>query len=70
MAKSPKCAKCGAAMETGIVIDQTYGYSTVSVWLKGKPERGFWTGLKLRTQPKPTETFRCTSCGYLESYAK
>ena len=57
-------------MEPGFVLDQTYGANTQSAWVEGPPETSFWTGLKLKGRERiPVRTFRCPSCGYLESYA-
>jgi predicted nucleic-acid-binding Zn-ribbon protein len=61
------CPKCRAEMEPGFVLEQTYGAMT---WVEGTPERSIWTGIKLKGRERiPVTTFRCTSCGYLESYA-
>ena len=71
-----KCMKCGGEMEEGFILDKA-GPSGVHV---AKPEWGMLTenrafggkilvsrGLKNR---KEIVTNRCTSCGFLESYAK
>ncbi len=64
------CPKCNNAMEPGFVLDQTYGANTQSSWIEGTPERTFWTGVKLKGRERHmVTTFRCTTCGYLESYA-
>ncbi len=68
--RSHRCAKCENVMEAGYVLDQTYGAMTQSQWIDGAPEQGFWTGLKVRGHQRlPVTTYRCTKCGYLESYA-
>lgn len=58
-------------MEQGFVLDTTYGGAIVHKWAAGAPLKSFWTGTK---QPKgdliPIGTYRCSSCGYLESYAR
>lgn len=68
---SPSCVKCGQRMQEGFVLDNTHGGNTVSSWVEGQPQRSFWFGVKLDDK-KPLEvtTYRCTGCGYLESYAK
>ncbi|HYD12351.1 MAG TPA: PF20097 family protein [Allosphingosinicella sp.] len=70
MARSHTCPKCQSAMVEGFVLDYTYGAYSVSGWMEGAPEKSFWTGIKLRGK-KPVEiaTWRCRSCGFLESYA-
>ena len=66
----PECPKCGKRMEPGYVLDITHGAMAQSSWIEGAPERSFWTGLKLKGHQRlPVTTYRCTGCGYLESYA-
>ena len=72
MANSPqKCPKCGSGMEQGFVLDNIEGGRIVSQWAPGTPRKSFWTGTKLPDEDFiPIGTFRCASCGYLESYAR
>lgn len=69
---APRCAKCGRSMERGLVLDRGHHHKASSPqWLEGQPERSFWLG-GLKTKGKEQHeviTFRCTGCGYLESYA-
>ena len=66
----PACAKCGHAMETGFVLGRAHGAVAQSSWVDGAPAPSFWAGLKLKGhQLLPVTTYRCTKCGYLESYA-
>jgi Domain of unknown function (DUF6487) len=64
-----QCPKCNGQMEQGFVLDFTYGTRLVSQWVPGAPEKVFLIGIKI---PKmiPIGTFRCVSCGFLESYAR
>jgi hypothetical protein len=40
-------------------------------WVEGAPERSFWKGLSVKSRRVlPVVSFRCESCGYLESYAR
>ncbi|HEX8921155.1 MAG TPA: hypothetical protein VF766_06735 [Pyrinomonadaceae bacterium] len=66
-----KCQKCQHEMEEGFIADVTYGAVVTSKWIEGEPEKSFWTGTKTKGK-RHVEilTFRCTNCGYLESYAK
>jgi hypothetical protein len=58
-------------MEEGYVLDRSYAQELVASWIAGKPEKSRWTGLKTRGKPHlEIQTFRCSKCGYLESYAK
>jgi hypothetical protein len=57
-------------MEQGFVIDNTHGGRMVSHWAAGAPSKSFWTGLRLPEEKViPIGTFRCRSCGFLESFA-
>ncbi|GMM94500.1 hypothetical protein [Qipengyuania sp. MTN3-11] len=71
MATSSKtCPKCGRRMEEGFTIDAgDYNSPTVPGWHPGQPDKR-WYGLKVdKAEKRPVATWRCTSCGYLESYA-
>ena len=57
-------------MESGYIVDEGYDTRTVAKWIKGEPERSMWPGLKMGGKDKvDITTYRCTRCGYLESYA-
>lgn len=65
-----ECPKCGGKMEVGYILDVAHGSNLVSNWIEGAPEHSTWTGVKLKGRRKlPTSTYRCSKCGYLESYA-
>lgn len=70
MSVSTACPKCKASMEDGFLLDRGHYNSEQLVrWIKGKAETGFW-GLKTwGKESLPVSTYRCPSCGYLESYA-
>ena len=63
------CPKCkGGQMQEGFPLDK--GGMSVGEWVKGPPEYG-WLGLKWFRRVRVAMTFyRCSSCGYLEAYAK
>jgi hypothetical protein len=68
------CPKCGAPMEQGFVVDMGYGETRmankyVSRWAPGPPEKSFFFGTRLPKGVLPVGTYRCSTCGYLESYA-
>ena len=71
MAMRKDCARCQGAMTEGFVPYQKHnGANAVPGWYEGPPEKSFWFGLKLRgRRPLPIQTFRCSRCGHLESYA-
>lgn len=65
------CPKCSAVMDEGFLIDDAQTINQQQAWHEGKPEQvplfGF---LKYdATKVWKVKTFRCTGCGYLESYA-
>ena len=66
----PQCPKRERAMEEGFIPDVAYGAVLLGSWAEGTPEKG-WTGsVKMKGRRKlDIITYRCTSCGYLESYA-
>ena len=72
MAHSPeRCPKCGSGMEQGFVLDNTHGARVVSHWAPGAPLKSFWVGTKLPDEKQvPIGAYRCSSCGYLELYAR
>jgi hypothetical protein len=72
MARSKTCPKCQASMTEGFIIDGAHGNGgrAVGSWLEGPPVKSTWVGIKLGGKtPIEIKTWRCTSCGYLESYA-
>lgn len=65
-----QCPKCSGTMEAGFMLDQTYGAVGQETWADGIPESSVWTGLKLKNrQQLKVTTYRCSKCGFLESYA-
>jgi hypothetical protein len=68
---APECSKCGGEMEDGFMLDCSHAARVVARWVAGKSEPSFWTGTKVRDKElHETQTFRCTKCRYLESYAR
>ena len=69
-APTPKCAKCGADMEEGHIPEQPQGQRQIAMWSAGKPNLTVYSSARIiSTQARPICAFRCTKCGYLESYA-
>ena len=65
------CPKCGAAMEDGFLVDHTYGGVEKPEWASGTPDASIWVGVRMKGRERhPVHTYRCTSCGFLESYAR
>ncbi len=69
---SPQCPKCHSTMETGWLTDRLSELRTErEEWVEGPPERSFWWGKVTDGKRRyPITSFRCPSCGYLESYAR
>lgn len=64
------CPKCQGEMIQGYVLDFTPVGNRVSKWNDGPPKKAGWAGIMDSTSQIPICTFRCQSCGYLESYAR
>ena len=71
MSEPHTCPKCPGRMEQGFIVDNTYGGHIVSHWAPGAPKKSFWVGTKIPDKSQiPIGMFRCSSCGYLEAYAR
>ena len=58
-------------MTAGFLLDEGYGERHPVYWVEGAPRKSFFMGTKLRGQAVyVTETYRCTGCGLLQSYAR
>jgi len=67
---APDCPRCRGRMERGFIVDDSHASQLVSRWAAGEPKKSMWTGLKVEKKDVlPVATFRCSKCGYLESYA-
>jgi len=69
--ETSRCPKCNGEMQQGFIIDRVQGGSLVSSWFEGAPKRSFWWGTSApEVNRMPIGTFRCSACGFLESYAR
>ena len=67
---NPHCPKCSGHMEEGFLVDFSYGHAVPSSWVEGEPVQSLFSGTKVHDRAKfRVRSFRCVSCGYLESYA-
>jgi len=66
-----KCPKCACDMEQGYVLEIGDGnFRSAARWIAGPPERSMLFGTKVKDREQHAiQSFRCTRCGYLESYA-
>ena len=66
------CPKCQSRMEQGFVPDYTHGAMVVGRWAAGTPKKSwlFGTHVPAKNLLIPIGTYRCSSCGYLEQYAR
>lgn len=58
-------------MEEGFLLENAqHAYGTTR-WIEGAPEKSFWQGLRTKGKRQlELTTYRCTRCGYLESWAR
>ena len=64
------CSKCQGEMVQGFVMDFTPVGGRVRQWNSGHPKKAGLAGIKDAVSQIPIGTFRCQSCGFLESYAR
>lgn len=64
------CPKCQGRFDEGFLLDRRDHGNAELTWIEGRPERSFWSGLKLRGRGRhAVVTHRCERCGFLELYA-
>ena len=68
MARPKICPKCQSSMTEGFVLDRSDSSRSVSGWVEGTPVRSLWAGVKVKSRLLEITTWRCGSCGFLESY--
>ena len=71
-AEPTRCPKCDGAMVLGFIFGfHAGGKRLVSSWVEGAPEKSWWRVTKVPPEKcLPVGTFRCSACGFLESYAR
>jgi len=69
MSVPSECMRCNGKMKEGFLLDQGHGFQDTK-WVEGQPEPSLLFGVKTRGKTRlHVSTYRCTKCGYLESYA-
>jgi rubredoxin len=65
------CPECRGKMTEGFLPEYTKHRVMRSLWIEGKLERSFWTGIHLKGKDiRAVITWRCTQCGLLRAYAE
>ena len=71
--KNQKCPKCQNKMDEGFIHDYTGGSDFQLAWVPGTPQIKQRKVYQLyyvdRTKAIPITAYKCSNCGYLESYA-
>lgn len=65
------CLRCDGRMVEGFIPDRgSESIPDTQKWVAGSPERSFFSSLKLKGRDVlVVVTYRCSRCGWLESYA-
>ena len=71
MALMLNCSKCDSHMQQGVVVDMSYAGILRSMWVEDQAENSVIAGIPDHHKRKVnTITYRCSNCGFLDSYAK
>jgi len=71
MALALNCSKCSGQMEEGLVVDLNYKGAIPSMWVEDQAAQGGAAVVVDNHKRKvKTITYRCSNCGFLDSYAK
>jgi hypothetical protein len=66
-----KCPKCPGEMIAGYSPDHASdGWIKPGTWYEGVPKKNFFGNIKLKGEPFVIAIYRCSACGFLESYAQ
>lgn len=65
-----RCSRCGGPQKEGFLLDCSQNVFRVGHWAEGAPAYWILRILKMRGRRKlPMQSWRCTKCGLLETYA-
>ena len=71
MAMKFNCSKCNGDMQQGLVVDLSYAGIIQSMWIEDQADSNVAPGTADKhTRKVKTITYRCSNCGFLDSYAK
>jgi DNA-directed RNA polymerase subunit RPC12/RpoP len=65
-----KCSKCSGEMEEGLVVDLNYAGVLQSMWVEDPVGGSLGATTTPAKRKVKTITYRCSSCGHLDSYAR
>ena len=65
-----KCSKCSGEMQEGLVVDLNYAGILQSMWVDDHAGKSVDPGAVDGKRKLKTITYRCSACGYLDSYAR
>ena len=65
-----KCSKCSGEMEEGLVVDLNYAGVLQSMWVEESVAGSVGAITPTGNRKIKTITYRCSSCGHLDSYAR
>ena len=69
-----RCPKCNGEMMQGFTCGREGPNRVVLTWDEGMPKAVGWLFRQVRKVPRdksvPVGVFRCSACGFLESYAR
>lgn len=65
-----ECPKCKGEMVRGWLPDMGYAEVRVGAWAEGEPRDTFFFGTEDPKEKIPMAAFRCSSCGYVEFFAR
>ena len=65
------CPKCKGQMQEGLVVDFNYAGVLPSMWIQDQAQASAASSSNMNGKRKiKTVTYRCSDCGYLDSYAR
>lgn len=65
-----KCSKCSGEMQEGLVVDLNYAGILPSMWVEHQNSASAGSVTADGKKKVKTITYRCSTCGHLDSYAK
>ena len=70
MASEVRCSKCNREMQEGLVVDLNYAGVLQSMWVQDQPGKSLGHDAANGKKKVKTITYRCPTCGHLDSYAR